>query len=144
MRSEIEHLFTPILSFVVIEKTFFDRKVQFMNENQLLTATQVGLMLALSKQQIFRLNSSGKLPRPIKIGGVVRWLLTDIARWQILGCPDRREFEALKEDTAMDGLSMAVQLILLALQLPEHDEELRQVCYHQLEHVLRGHYEKEQ
>lgn len=112
-----------------------------MNENQLLTATQVGLMLALSKQQIFRLNSSGKLPRAVMIGGVVRWRLTDIARWQVLGCPGRREFEALKEDMAADGLSMAVQLILLALQLPEHDEGLRQACYTQLERVLRGHYE---
>lgn len=65
-----------------------------MTENQLLTAKQVGLMLALSKRQIFRLNASGKLPRPVRIGGAVRWKLADIIRWQELDCPDRKTFEA--------------------------------------------------
>ena len=65
-----------------------------MTENQLLTAKQVGLMLALSKRQIFRLNAAGKLPRPVKIGGAVRWKLADIIRWQDLNCPDRSVFEA--------------------------------------------------
>lgn len=33
-----------------------------MTVNQLITAHDLGLLLALSKRQIFRLNSSGKLP----------------------------------------------------------------------------------
>ena len=65
-----------------------------MTENQLLTAKQLGLMLALSKRQIFRLNSCGKLPRPVRIGGAVRWKLSDISRWQDLNCPDRETLEA--------------------------------------------------
>jgi predicted DNA-binding transcriptional regulator AlpA len=65
-----------------------------MTENQLLTAKQMGLMLALSQRQIFRLNSCGKLPRPVRIGGAVRWKLADVTRWQELNCPDRKEFEA--------------------------------------------------
>ena len=64
-----------------------------MTENQLLTAKQVGLMLALSKRQIFRLNTSGKLPRPVKIGGAVRGKLSDITSWQDLNCPDQKIFE---------------------------------------------------
>lgn len=64
---------------------------------QLLTAKQVGLLLALSGRQIFRLNSCGKLPRPVRIGGAVRWKLADIDRWQELSCPDRKEFEARRE-----------------------------------------------
>lgn len=65
-----------------------------MNENQLVTASELGLLLALSKRQIFRLNSSGKLPRPVRIGGAVRWKVSDISRWQELNCPSRSEFEA--------------------------------------------------
>ena len=41
---------------------------------QLLSAKALGDMLSLSKRQIFRLNSCGKLPKPLRIGGSVRWL----------------------------------------------------------------------
>lgn len=71
-----------------------------MIENQLLTAKQVGLMLALSKRQIFRLNAAGKLPRPVKIGGAVRWKQSDISLWQDLNCPNRSEFEARQKGGA--------------------------------------------
>lgn len=65
---------------------------------KLLTAAAVGEMLSLSKRQIFRLNSSGKIPAPVHIGGSVRWLLeTDIVPWLVMGCPDRKTFEARKE-----------------------------------------------
>jgi len=65
-----------------------------VTSNQLLTAKQLGLLLALSKRQIFRLNSCGKLPKPLRIGGAIRWKLVDITCWQDLNCPDRREYEA--------------------------------------------------
>ena len=68
------------------------------NEIQLLTAKQVGDSLNLSKRQIFRLNSSGKLPAPIRIGGSVRWASSIIETWIDMGCPDRRTFETMKGD----------------------------------------------
>lgn len=64
---------------------------------KLLTAKIVGEMLSLSKRQIFRLNSSGKLPAPIHIGGSVRWAESTIADWLKAGAPDRNTFEAMKE-----------------------------------------------
>ena len=63
----------------------------------LLTAKAVGEMLSLSKRQIFRLNSCGKIPAPIRIGGSVRWAARTIAEWLRLGAPDRRTFEAMQE-----------------------------------------------
>ena len=62
----------------------------------LLTAAAVGEMLSLSKRQIFRLNSSGKIPAPVRIGGSVRWRQSDIERWVGLECPDRKTFEIMK------------------------------------------------
>lgn len=63
---------------------------------KLLTAKAVGEMLSLSKRQIFRLNSCGKIPAPVRIAGSVRWRLeTDIKPWISMGCPDRKSFEAL-------------------------------------------------
>lgn len=64
----------------------------------LLTAQAVGQVLSLSKRQIFRLNSYGKIPAPVKINGSVRWKLSDIERWISLDCPDRKSFESMKGD----------------------------------------------
>ena len=63
----------------------------------LLTAQAVGKMLSLSKRQIFRLHSCGKIPTPIRIGGSVRWAETTIAEWLAAGAPDRKTFEAMKK-----------------------------------------------
>jgi len=62
---------------------------------RLLTAKALGQMLSLSKRQIFRLSSCGKLPKPVRIGGSVRWAQTTIAKWLAAGAPNRKSFEAL-------------------------------------------------
>ena len=66
------------------------------NEIQLLTAKQLGAKLNLSKRQIFRLNSSGKLPAPIRIGGSIRWAESAVAAWLKAGAPDRKTFEVMQ------------------------------------------------
>lgn len=63
---------------------------------RLLTAKNLGQMLSLSKRQIFRLNSCGKIPQAIKIGGSVRWSAQEISAWLAAGAPDRRTWEDLK------------------------------------------------
>jgi predicted DNA-binding transcriptional regulator AlpA len=64
-------------------------------QHTLLTAKAVGQWLSLSKRQVFRLKGSGRLPAAVRIGGAVRWREADIQRWISLGCPDRKQFEAL-------------------------------------------------
>jgi len=66
-------------------------------DTQLLDAKSLGSRLRLSKRQIFRLNSAGKIPAPIRIGGSVRWSEGTIAAWLRAGAPDRRIFEAMQE-----------------------------------------------
>jgi len=64
---------------------------------KLLTAKAVGEMLSLSKRQVFRLNSCGKIPAPIRIGGSVRWAQSTIDEWLAAGAPDRATFERMQE-----------------------------------------------
>ena len=72
-------------------------KTQKSNQNcQLLSAKTLGQMLSLSKRQIFRLNSCGKIPAPIKIGGSVRWISAEISAWIMASCPDRETWEYMK------------------------------------------------
>jgi prophage regulatory protein len=66
------------------------------DEIQLLSAKQLGALLGLSKRQIFRLSSCSKLPKPVRIGGSVRWAQTTIAKWLQVGAPDRKAFEAMQ------------------------------------------------
>ena len=61
--------------------------------DKLLTAKAVGEMLSLSKRQIFRLNGSGKIPEPIRIGGAVRWSAEEILAWLAAGAPDRKAWK---------------------------------------------------
>ncbi len=68
-----------------------------MNQNcRLLNAKALAQMMSLSKRQIFRLNSCGKIPAPIKIGGSVRWSESTILKWLAAGAPDRKTFETLE------------------------------------------------
>ena len=64
---------------------------------QLLTAKSLGQVLSLSKRQIFRLNSCGKIPAPIRIGGAVRWSAQECAEWLAAGAPDRKTWEQVKQ-----------------------------------------------
>jgi predicted DNA-binding transcriptional regulator AlpA len=64
---------------------------------KLLTAKTLGEALSLSKRQIFRLNSAGKIPGPVRIGGAVRWRQGDVEHWISLGCPDRKTFEVINQ-----------------------------------------------
>ena len=64
---------------------------------QLWDAKTFGQQLSLSKRQIFRLNSYGKIPAPIRIGGAVRWSAQDVSDWLAAGAPDRRTWEAMKQ-----------------------------------------------
>jgi predicted DNA-binding transcriptional regulator AlpA len=59
-------------------------------------AKEVGKLLGISIRQVWRLNSCGKLPRPIRLGGSVRWRRDEIVAFVEAGCPDRRTWEAVR------------------------------------------------
>lgn len=65
--------------------------------DRLLTAKMLGERLSLSKRQVHRLNSAGRIPKPLRIGGSVRWAKGTIAKWLEAGAPDRKTFEAMEE-----------------------------------------------
>ncbi len=74
-----------------------DMEVKGNQRCQLLSAKALAKMLSLSVRSIWRLRASGKLPEPVQIGGAVRWRQQDIERWEVMGCPKRKEFEASKD-----------------------------------------------
>ncbi len=60
-------------------------------------AEALAKLLCLSVRSIRRLDSAGKLPKPLRIGSAVRWKLhgpDGIRAWLAAGCPDRRTWNA--------------------------------------------------
>ena len=53
------------------------------------TARQLAIMLQVSKRTLFRMRSAGRLPAPLRVGGVVRWRLLDVQNWIANGCPSQ-------------------------------------------------------
>lgn len=59
----------------------------------LLTVEEVARLIACSTRNVYRLADSGRIPRPMKIGGMVRWSAAAVDAWLADGCPDCRAAE---------------------------------------------------
>ena len=55
--------------------------------SELVSATELAELLSISERSLYRLKSTNQLPEPIKLGGCVRWRLTEIQKWIAQGCP---------------------------------------------------------
>ena len=54
-------------------------------------------LLGISVRHVRRMDSSGQLPAPVRLGGAVRWLTADIKNWLDSGAPDRKIWNQIKE-----------------------------------------------
>lgn len=55
---------------------------------ELLDVRAVGALLGdCSIRHVYRLADSGRMPRPVKLGNLVRWRRTELERWISEGCP---------------------------------------------------------
>ncbi len=59
-------------------------------------AKELAALLGVSLRQVWRLSSSGKLPKPVRLGGSVRWRRNEIIAFLEAGCPDRQSWEAMR------------------------------------------------
>jgi len=48
-------------------------------------------MLACSTRHVYRLADSDRMPRPLRLGSLVRWDLDAIDQWIRTGCPSNRK-----------------------------------------------------
>jgi len=53
----------------------------------LLTVDHIASLLSCSTRHVYRLADAGKMPRPIKLGALVRWSKASIEDWIGHGCP---------------------------------------------------------
>ena len=74
------------------------------NLPHLLTTDEVASALRISVRSVWRLVSTNKLVKPIRIGGSIRWRQSDVEKWIALGCP-------MNENLATDENLLTKQVI---------------------------------
>lgn len=57
---------------------------------ELLDVRAVAEMLDCSARHVYRLADAGRLPRPIKLGALVRWRRAELEAWIDAGCPSQQ------------------------------------------------------
>lgn len=64
----------------------------------LLSAKDASGLLGIGRTLFYGLNSSGRLPQPVRLGGRVLWRRSELEDWTVAGCPNREKWEQLKQD----------------------------------------------
>lgn len=55
---------------------------------ELMRVGEVAEKLRVSVRTVWRLHSSGRIPKPLRLGNNVRWRSNEIADWISSGCPE--------------------------------------------------------
>jgi len=80
---------------VVMMAEFKDEKAERVDagtmDSAMLTVHDVARMLNCSARTVYRLADSGRIPRPVKLGALVRWPREVVEQWIADGCPDVRK-----------------------------------------------------
>jgi predicted DNA-binding transcriptional regulator AlpA len=70
-----------------------ERETAIASEQLLITASDLARLLHVSCRTLWRLNSAGRVPVPVRFGGTVRWRMDEIRKWIADGCPIRQSRE---------------------------------------------------
>ena len=61
-----------------------------MKQGELLTVNEVAERLRVGRRTVYRWTDAGLMPRPLKLGSLVRWRADELDRWIAGGCPKVR------------------------------------------------------
>jgi excisionase family DNA binding protein len=64
----------------------FELSADGQSEPLLVTAVELARLLKISTRTLWRQLSAGKIPKPVRFGGTVRWRLEEIHKWITDGC----------------------------------------------------------
>jgi predicted DNA-binding transcriptional regulator AlpA len=64
-------------------------------DRELIDAREFGGLLGLSDRSVRRKDRAGLIPRPVNLGGSVRWRLAEVRAWISAGCPPRKTWQKM-------------------------------------------------
>ncbi len=56
-------------------------------DNGFLTIKEASAYCKISESNFYKLNRKGLVPKPVKIGTILRWRKSDLVAWVAAGCP---------------------------------------------------------
>jgi len=65
-----------------------------------LSADEVAVLLGISRAHVWKLASTGRLPKPVRLGRAVRWDRKNLEAWLAAGAPSRDRWESERSSTA--------------------------------------------
>ena len=66
-------------------------KETIQEDTVLLSVKNVANMLGCSTRHVYRLSDAARMPRPVKLGSLVRWSRVVVEDWIAKGCPTCRK-----------------------------------------------------
>jgi predicted DNA-binding transcriptional regulator AlpA len=78
--------------------SFWNRNHMATTVNLLVDAREAATLCGMSRAAWYKQLSSGKIPRPVKIGSISRWRRRELERWIDAGCPARQKWETLQSN----------------------------------------------
>ena len=72
------------------------------NEPLACSADELAQRLGISVRHLRRMDASGLLPSPVRLGRSVRWPVAEIDEWLAAGAPDRKTWTKQKQSLSRD------------------------------------------
>jgi excisionase family DNA binding protein len=57
----------------------------------LISIQDVATLLNCSPRHVYRLVDTRRIPQPVKLGALLRWVKSEFEQWIVTGCPDCRK-----------------------------------------------------
>jgi excisionase family DNA binding protein len=70
----------------VIDMSAGNEPIDEIGQPLLITARKLAQLLGVSTRTLWRLRSAGQLPKPMRLGGAVRWRFDEVRAWIAGGC----------------------------------------------------------
>ena len=67
------------------------------SEPMLLPAGAAAKLLGISERHFYKLHSSGRVPKPIRLGRAVRWRADELRDWVAAGTPPRDRWQGMRD-----------------------------------------------
>lgn len=62
---------------------------------QLVTARMAAELLGISRAHFYRMHNAGRVPLPVRLGGSVRWRVSELVDWVNAGMPNHQKWQAM-------------------------------------------------
>ena len=68
-----------------------------IEKSALMNAVELARRLNIGERTLWRMRSSGRLPREVQIGRIIQWVRSEVEAWIEAHCPDQAAWEAMQQ-----------------------------------------------